>query len=102
MKCSHKLTALALGMLSATLAFAQASPPCSKGANDPAPVKPDVYEAGDRVLKQMKQANQVKGIVQYATNDLEIMIPATNPKNNAGDPDTALRLCGNCGSVPRR
>jgi ABC-type molybdate transport system substrate-binding protein len=165
MKSSRKLTALALGMLSATLAFAQATPPWSKGANDPAPekgysfhvsdidnipdihgnpcdaklvifiggnqffvlpqliaafeeqhpefkghifyetlppgilrkqiatndaitlgnltiqVKPDVYEAGARVLKQMEQANQVKGIVQYATNDLEVMIPAANPKN---------------------
>jgi hypothetical protein len=165
MKSSRKLTALALGMLSATLAFAQATPPWSKGANDPAPekayafhvsdidnipdihgnpcyaklvifiggnqffvlpqliasfeeqhpelkghifyetlppgilrkqiaandaitlgnltiqVKPDVYEAGARVLKQMEQANQVKGIVRYATNDLEVMIPAANPKN---------------------
>jgi ABC-type molybdate transport system substrate-binding protein len=44
-------------------------------------VKPDVYEAGARVLKQMEQANQVKGIVRYATNDLEIMVPAANPKN---------------------
>jgi ABC-type molybdate transport system substrate-binding protein len=44
-------------------------------------VKPDVYEAGARVLKQMQQTNQVKGVVQYATNDLEIMIPAANPKN---------------------
>jgi ABC-type molybdate transport system substrate-binding protein len=165
MKSSRKLTALALGMLSATLAFAQATPPWSKGANDPAPekgyafhvsdidnipdihgnpcdaklvifiggnqffvlpqliaafeeqqpelkghifyetlppgilrkqiaandaitlgnltiqVKPDVYEAGARVLKRMEQANQVKGVVQYATNDLEIMIPSANPKN---------------------
>jgi len=44
-------------------------------------VKPDVYEAGARVLKQMEQANRVKGVVRYATNDLEIMIPASNPKN---------------------
>jgi ABC-type molybdate transport system substrate-binding protein len=29
----------------------------------------------------MEQANQVKGVVQYATNDLEVMIPAANPKN---------------------
>jgi ABC-type molybdate transport system substrate-binding protein len=44
-------------------------------------VEPDVYEAGARVLKQMEQTNQVKGVVQYATNDLEIMIPSSNPKN---------------------
>jgi ABC-type molybdate transport system substrate-binding protein len=43
-------------------------------------VKPDVYEAGARVLKHMEQANQVKDVVKYATNDLEIMIPASNPK----------------------
>jgi len=60
-------------------------------------VKPDVYEAGARVLKQMEQANQVKGIVQYATNDLEIMIPAANPKNiqslkDLGRPDVALSM----------
>src|SRR5260370_21598146 len=29
----------------------------------------------------MEQANQIKGVVPYATNDLEIMIPAANPKN---------------------
>lgn len=44
-------------------------------------VKPDVYEAGARVLKQMEEANQVKGVVQYATNNLAIMIPASNPKH---------------------
>jgi ABC-type molybdate transport system substrate-binding protein len=60
-------------------------------------VKPDVYEAGARVLKQMEQANQVKGVVQYATNDLEIMIPAANPKNirslkDLGRADVALSM----------
>lgn len=59
--------------------------------------KPDVYEAGARVLKHMGQANQVKGIVQYATNDLEIMIPAANPKNiqslkDLGRPDITLSM----------
>jgi ABC-type molybdate transport system substrate-binding protein len=44
-------------------------------------VRPDVYEADARVLKHMEQANQVKGVVQYATNDLAIMIPFSNPKN---------------------
>src|SRR5258708_2108032 len=181
MQRPRKLTALALGMLSATLAVAQATPPWSKGANDPAPAKgyafhvsdidnipdihgnpfdvklvifiggnqffvlprlivdfeeqhpelkghifyetlppgilrkqiaandaitlgnltiqakPDVYEAGARVLKQMEQANQLKGFVQYATNDLEIMIPAANPKNiqslkDLGRADVALSM----------
>lgn len=60
-------------------------------------VKPDVYEAGARVLKQMEQANQVKGVVQYATNDLEIMIPASNPKdihalNDLGKEDVRLSM----------
>jgi ABC-type molybdate transport system substrate-binding protein len=44
-------------------------------------VKPDVYEAGARVLKEMEQANQVRGVVPYATNNLEIMIPSSNPKH---------------------
>jgi ABC-type molybdate transport system substrate-binding protein len=43
-------------------------------------VKPDVYEAGARVLADMEQHGQVKGVVKYATNDLAIMIPAGNPK----------------------
>jgi ABC-type molybdate transport system substrate-binding protein len=165
MKHARNFLALALTLASASLCFAQATPPWSKGANDPAAekgyifhvadvdnvpdihgnlcnaklvifiggnqffvlpqliaafeqqhpklkghifyetlppgilrkqisandaitlgnltiqAKPDVYEAGARVLKQMKQANQVKDVVQYATNDLEIMIPASNPKN---------------------
>jgi ABC-type molybdate transport system substrate-binding protein len=181
MKVLLKFTLLALAMFSAIIAFAQTTPPWSKGTNDPATekgytfhvsdidnipdihgnpfgaklvifiggnqffvlpqliaafeqqhpeleghvfyetlppgilrkqiaandaitlgnltlqVKPDVYEAGARVLKQMEQANQVKGIVQYATNDLEIMIPAANPKNiqslkDLGRPDIALSM----------
>jgi ABC-type molybdate transport system substrate-binding protein len=43
-------------------------------------VKPDIYEAGARVLHDMEQQGQVKGVVEYATNDLAIMIPAGNPK----------------------
>lgn len=43
-------------------------------------VQPDVYEAGARVLKQMEQAQQVETPVEYATNDLEIMVHAGNPK----------------------
>jgi ABC-type antimicrobial peptide transport system permease subunit len=49
------------------------------------------------VLKQMEQANQVKQVVQYGTNDLEIMIPAANPKNiqslkDLGRADVALSM----------
>jgi ABC-type molybdate transport system substrate-binding protein len=43
-------------------------------------VKPDIYEAGARVLQEMEQHGQVKGVVSYATNDLAIMIRAGNPK----------------------
>jgi hypothetical protein len=43
-------------------------------------VRPDVYEAGLRVLRQMQQQGQVKNVVPYATNNLEIMIAAGNPK----------------------
>jgi ABC-type molybdate transport system substrate-binding protein len=43
-------------------------------------VKPDVYEAGARVLGIMKQQGQVTDVVKYATNDLEIMVLAENPK----------------------
>jgi len=181
MKSLFKYTVLALAMFSAIVVFAQATPPWSKGDNDPAAekgyafhvsdidnipdihgnpcgaklvifiggnqffvlpqliaafeqqhlelkghifyetlppgilrkqiaandaitlgnltiqVKPDVYEAGARVLKQMEQANQVKGVVQYATNDLEIMIPAANLKNiqslkDLGRADVALSM----------
>lgn len=44
-------------------------------------VKPDVYEAGARVLHTMEQQNQVKDVISYATNNLEIMLPADNPKH---------------------
>jgi hypothetical protein len=43
-------------------------------------VRPDVYEAGVRELSEMEQHGQVKGVVQYATNDLEIMDRAGNRK----------------------
>jgi DNA-binding transcriptional regulator YiaG len=39
-----------------------------------------VYEADVRELREMEQHGQIKGVVQYATNDLEIMVPAGNPK----------------------
>ena len=44
-------------------------------------VKPDVYEAGARVLNMMEQQKQVKNVTEYATNTLEIMVPADNPKH---------------------
>jgi ABC-type molybdate transport system substrate-binding protein len=44
-------------------------------------VKPDVYEAGARVLDEMEKNGQVEGVVQYAANDLTIMVPAGNPKH---------------------
>ncbi len=60
-------------------------------------VKPDVYEAGARVLHRMAQQNQVKDVRQYATNDLEIMVRAGNPKhiaslNDLGRPDIKLSM----------
>ncbi len=41
---------------------------------------PDVYEAGARVLNDMQQQDQVDHVVRYATNTLEIMVAAGNPK----------------------
>lgn len=60
-------------------------------------VQPDVYEAGARVLKQMEQARQVDIPVEYATNDLEIMVHAGNPKeihslNDLGRSDIKLSM----------
>ncbi len=46
------------------------------------PMKPDVYEAGARVLNMMEQKKkQVRGVTEYATNTFEIMVPADNPKH---------------------
>jgi ABC-type molybdate transport system substrate-binding protein len=42
--------------------------------------KPDVYQAGVPVLREMEQQGRVKGVVTYATNDLEIMVREGNPK----------------------
>jgi ABC-type molybdate transport system substrate-binding protein len=60
-------------------------------------VKPDVYEAGARVLHDMEQAGQIHGVVEYATNDLQIMVPAGNPKGirslkDLGRPDLRLSM----------
>ena len=60
-------------------------------------IKPDVYEAGTRVLHEMEQHGQLNGIVEYATNDLEIMVAAGNPKGirsltDLGRPDIRLSM----------
>jgi hypothetical protein len=60
-------------------------------------VRPDVYEAGARVLKEMAQEHQVGTPVQYATNDLAIMVRAGNPKgirtlNDLGRGDVTLSM----------
>ncbi|HEV2117605.1 MAG TPA: substrate-binding domain-containing protein [Terriglobales bacterium] len=43
-------------------------------------VHADVYEAGARVLAQMEQEGQVEKPVHYASNQLEIMVHAGNPR----------------------
>jgi ABC-type molybdate transport system substrate-binding protein len=60
-------------------------------------VQPDVYEAGARVLSQMQQAGQVTNVVRYASNNLEIMVKAGNPKgihslNDLARPDVRLSM----------
>ena len=45
-------------------------------------LRPDVSEAGARELSEMEQHGQIKGIVRYATNDLEV----------AGDPNNSKAL----------
>jgi ABC-type molybdate transport system substrate-binding protein len=44
-------------------------------------VKPDVYEAGVRAVRQMELNEKLSGVVEYATNDLKIMVPVGNPKH---------------------
>lgn len=46
-------------------------------------VRPDVYEAGARVLQTMQRQKQVTAVTEYATNTLEIMVAADNPKHIA-------------------
>lgn len=43
-------------------------------------VQPDVYETDFRVLADMERQNLVEKPVSYATNDLSIMVSASNPK----------------------
>jgi molybdate transport system substrate-binding protein len=46
-------------------------------------VKPDVYEAGARVLQEMARQKQVTNVAEYATNTLAIMVSSGNPKHIA-------------------
>ena len=43
-------------------------------------VQPDIYAAGARVVDAMQQNHQMERSIHYATNDLEIMVRAGNPK----------------------
>ncbi|HEX4029528.1 MAG TPA: substrate-binding domain-containing protein [Terracidiphilus sp.] len=43
-------------------------------------IKPDVFEAGAHALTDMEKSGQIEDVVQYATNNLEIMVHAGNPK----------------------
>ena len=43
-------------------------------------VQPDVYEAGLRVVHEMESQGKVDHAVAYATNNLEIMVAAGNPR----------------------
>ena len=52
-------------------------------------VKPDVYEAGARVLHEMEVQKQVKGVTEYASNTLAIMVATGNPKHIASLKDLA-------------
>lgn len=60
-------------------------------------IKPDVYEAGARVLHQMESSGEVTHVIEYATNDLAIMVRAGNPKHihslrDLGRPDLRLSM----------
>jgi ABC-type molybdate transport system substrate-binding protein len=52
-------------------------------------VMPDVYEAGANALAAMKQSGEVEEVVDYTTNDLEIMVATGNPKHIASLKDLA-------------
>ena len=52
-------------------------------------VVPDVYEAGAKALDEMQREKQAGRIVRYATNNLEIMVAAGNPKHIGGLKDLA-------------
>jgi ABC-type molybdate transport system substrate-binding protein len=44
-------------------------------------IKPDVFEAGSRALTEMEKSGQIENMVEYATNDLEIMVRSGNPRH---------------------
>lgn len=52
-------------------------------------IAPDVYEAGANALKSMKQTGEIEELVNYTTNDLQIMVAAGNPKHIASLKDLA-------------
>lgn len=52
-------------------------------------IEPDVYEAGANALNSMKQAGQIEEMVNYSTNDLQLMVAAGNPKHIASLKDLA-------------
>lgn len=52
-------------------------------------VVPDVYEAGARVLDEMQKQGAVEQATRYATNNLEIMVAAGNPKHISSLKDLA-------------
>ena len=60
-------------------------------------VQPDVYEADFRVLADMERQNLVEKPASYATNDLSIMVSASNPRQihsllDLGRPDVRLSM----------
>lgn len=44
-------------------------------------IEPDVYEAGANAVLEMKKSGLVEEVVDYTTNDLQIMVAAGNPKH---------------------
>ncbi len=47
-------------------------------------IAPDVYEAGTNAVQEMHEQGLLEDVIQYATNDLEIMVAAGNPKHITG------------------
>jgi molybdate transport system substrate-binding protein len=47
-------------------------------------IAPDVYEAGTSAVEEMHQLGQLENVVPFATNNLEIMVAAGNPKHIMG------------------
>lgn len=53
-------------------------------------VHPDVYQAESRVLTEMAASGEVTHWIEYATNNLAIMVAAGNPKHISSLKDLAL------------